>query len=315
MSYSDSMGTDDVGALIPEEVSKDIIKSVSIKSAAMNLMTRARMTRKQSRLPVMSALPEAYFVASGGGLKQTSKAAWSNKYLIAEEIAVIVPIPEEYLEDSEFDIWGEIKPKIAEAFAVKIDGATLFGTNKPSTWGLDVYHHALAAGNAVVRGAVGGQDVAGDVSDVMALVENDGFDVNGHAARRAMKATFRNLRDDNGQPIFTPGIPNKEPATLWGEPISYVSNAAWVTANSSLLTGDWSQAVFATRQDITYKMLDQSAIFDDEGNLIFNFAQQDMVGLRCVGRFAYQVVNAVNREGVYADQSPFGILHPTAWTP
>jgi HK97 family phage major capsid protein len=59
----------------------------------------------------------------------------------------------------------------------------------------------------------------------MALVENDGFDVNGHAARRAMRATFRNLRDDNGQPIFAPGIPNKEPATLWGEPLNYVSNA------------------------------------------------------------------------------------------
>lgn len=313
MAYNDQIGSSDVSPLIPEEVANEIISSVEVKSAAMQLMRKARMTRAQQRLPVMSALPTAYFVASGGGLKQTSKAAWANKQLVAEEIAVIVPIPEAYLDDAEFDIWGEVKPKIAEAFAIAIDGAVLFGINKPTTWGTDVYHDAVAAGNAVVRGAVGGQDVAGDTSDVMALVENDGFDVNGHVARRSMRAVFRNLRDDNGQPIFAPGIPNKEPATLWGEPLHYVSNAGWDATNAALMTGDWSQAIFATRQDITYKMLTEASIHDEEGALVYNFAQQDMVGLRCVGRFAYQIANAVNREGTYGSQSAFGVLHPTGW--
>ncbi len=160
MSFTDSITNDDVGALIPEEVAGSILQNVEVKSAAMQLMRKARMTRAQQRLPVLSALPTAYFVASGGGLKQTSKAAWANKYLVAEEIAVIIPIPEAYLDDAEFDVWGEIKPKIAEAFAVAIDGAVLFGTNKPDTWGLDVYAHAIAAGNAVVRGAVGGRRFA-----------------------------------------------------------------------------------------------------------------------------------------------------------
>lgn len=313
MPYNDSMSGSDVGALIPEEIATSIISGIEITSAAMRLMRRARMSRAQQRLPVLSALPTAYFVAGGGGLKQTTKMAWANKYLVAEEIAVIVPIPEAYLDDAEFDIWGEVKPKIAEAFAVAIDGAVLFGTNKPDTWGTDVYTHAVTAGNDVVRGAVGGQDVAGDVSDTMALVENDGFDINGHVARRSMRAVFRNLRDDNGQPIFAPGIPNKEPATLWGEPLQYISNAAWDAANASLITGDWNQAIFATRQDISYKMLTEASIHDDEGNLVYNFAQQDMVGLRCVGRFAYQVANAINREGTFSGQSPFGVLHPTGW--
>lgn len=314
MAYNDSMSTTDVGPLIPEEVAGEIIKNVGVHSAAMKLMRKARMSRAQSRMPVMSALPTAYFVASGGGLKQTTKAAWANKYLVAEEIAVIVPIPEAYLDDSEFDIWGEIKPAIAEAFAVAIDAAVLFGTNKPDTWGKDVYQHGVDAGNAIVRGAVSGQDIAGDVSDLMTFVENDGFDVNGFAARRSLRGAFRNLRDDNGQPIFSPSVTQKEGGQLWGENIEYVSNAAFDTGNASLLTGDWNQAIFATRQDITYKMLTEASIHDDTGALVYNFAQQDMVGLRCVGRFAYQVANAVNREGVYASQSPFGVLHPTGWT-
>lgn len=314
MPFNDNMGSADVASLIPEEVANEIISGIEIESAALSLMRRARMSRAQQRMPVLSALPTAYFVAGGGGLKQTTKMAWSNKYLVAEEIAVIVPIPEAYLDDAEFDIWGEVKPKIAEAFAVAIDGAVLFGTNKPTTWGTDVMTHAATAGNSVVRGAIGTQDVAGDVSDLMVMVENDGHDVNGHAARRSMRGAFRNLRDDNGQPIFTAGIPNKEPATLWGEPIKYVSNAAWDTVNAALLTGDWNQAIFATRQDITYKTLDQASIHDEDGQLVYNFAQQDMVGLRCVGRFAYQVANSINREGTLSGQSPFGVLRPTGWT-
>lgn len=315
MGYTDSIGSSDASALIPDEVAAEIISGVEVKSAALSLMRRARMSSAQTKMPVMSALPTAYFVASGGGLKQTSKVSWANKTLTAEEIAVIVPIPEAYLDDANFDIWGEVKPKVEEAFAVALDAAVLFGINKPDSWGTSVYAHAVAAGNEVIRGAVGGQDIAGDVSDVMALVENDGFDVNGHAARRNLRAAFRNLRDDNGQPIFTTAIPNGPPATLWGEPVQYISNAAWSNALASLLTGDWNQAIVATRQDLTFKMLDQASIHDDEGQLVYNFAQQDMVGLRCVGRFAYQVVNSVNREGVYSGQSPFGVLHPTGYTP
>lgn len=313
--YDDSITDSDVSALIPETTANEIISGVEIKSAAMQLMRKVRMSRRQHRMPVLSALATAYFVASGGGLKQTTKLAWANKWLNAEEIAVIVPIPESYIDDSEFPIWGQVKPKIIEAFAVALDGAVLFGIDKPTNWGTDVYHHAIAAGNAIVRGAVGGQDVAGDVSDVMALVENDGFDITGHAAKRSMRAAFRNLRDDNGQPIFASGIPNKEPATLWGEPLNYISNAAWDAVNASLLTGDWSNAILATRQDIDWKILEESAIFNDQGELIYNFAQQDMVGLRCTARYAYEVVNAINREGVYSGQSPFGVLHPTSWTP
>lgn len=313
MAYNDAIDGSGVSALVPEDVSNDVISGVRVKSAAMQLARQARMTTAQNRLPVLAALPSAYFVASGGGLKKTTKAAWANKFLIAEEIAAIVPIPEAYLDDSSFDVWGEVKPLMEEAIAICLDGAVLFGINKPDTWGMDVYSHAMAAGNAVVRGAIGTQDVAGDVSDVMGLVENDGFDVNGHVARRTLRAVLRNLRDDNGQPIFSPGLTAGTPGTLWGEQLQYASNASFDLTNALLLTGDWNQAILATRQDITYKVLDQATLTDEDGNVTFNLAQQDMVALRVVARFAWQVVNVINREGAYDGQSPFGVLHPTGW--
>lgn len=57
-----------------------------------------------------------------------------NKYITAEEIAVIIPIPEAVLDDAEYDIWAELKPSIISAFGKVIDGAVLFSTEKPTSW-------------------------------------------------------------------------------------------------------------------------------------------------------------------------------------
>lgn len=74
------------------------------------------MTRAQLRMPVLSGLITANFVTGDTGLKQTSEVAWQNKYINAAELAVIVPIPETVLDDVDYDVWGEIRPRIVEAF-------------------------------------------------------------------------------------------------------------------------------------------------------------------------------------------------------
>ena len=79
-------------------------------------------------------LPIAYFVNGDTGQKKTTKQAWDKKFITAEEIAVIVPIPEAVLDDAEYDIWAEVKPRVTEAFGKVIDGAILFDVDKPSTW-------------------------------------------------------------------------------------------------------------------------------------------------------------------------------------
>ena len=316
MAYNDSIGGDDVASLIPEETANEILQGVIRQSAAFNLMKQVRMSTSQFKMPVLSALPMAHFVAANGGMKQTSKMMWDKKMLVAEELAVIVPIPEAYLDDAEFDIWGEVRPRIEEAFGMAIDAAVFFGINKPDSWGNAIVPAAAAAGNSIIRGAVANQDVAGDVSDAMSLVENDGFDVNGHAARKSLRGAFRNLRDENGNPIFVPSIREGEGSTLWGERLNYVSNQAWVNSQADLVTGDFNQAILATRQDLTFKFLDQATIFDDEGNVIYNFAQQDMIGMRVVGRFAYQVANPLTGEAANIEsQFPFAVLRPTGFTP
>lgn len=109
--YTSVIDRSDVGALIPEDVSRTIIQGLPASSVALTSFRRATMSRAQQRLPVLSVLPVAYWVDGDTGLKQTTEQNWANKYLDARELAVIVPIPQAVLDDADFDIWGEVRPR------------------------------------------------------------------------------------------------------------------------------------------------------------------------------------------------------------
>lgn len=321
-TYSATPGTH---PLIPEDVSADIVKNTTIKSATLSMFKHRTMTTSEQRMPVLATKPTAYFVTGDTGLKQTTSMSWTNKFLDAEELAVIIPVPEKLLDDVKYDLWGEIKPEIEEALGVALDAAILFGGNKPSSWPSDISTAAIAAGNTVTQAT--GIDVADDINSVMSAVEADGYEVNGFFMRNSMKAELRGLRDANNQFIFQPGgqgLTNTVyKGTIYGE--KAVSSLAGIfeiedagtygrSANSvKLIAGDWTQGIIGVRQDITWKMLDQAAIFDNQGALVFNLPQQDMVAMRVVCRYAFQVPNPLTRmQSTEANRYPFSVLRDAA---
>ena len=126
-----------VEALIDTQVANEIFEGVVRESKALSMFRRLpNMTSDKTKLRVLDSLPIAYFVdeSTNNGRKNITKMAWDKKYITAEEIAVIVPIPEAVLDDSEYDIWAEVRPRIVEAFGKVIDGAILFDVNKPDSW-------------------------------------------------------------------------------------------------------------------------------------------------------------------------------------
>jgi len=129
MPYSNILSRADATDLIPAEMASEIIKAVAASNPLLSLARRLPdMSRAQRDMPVMSALATAYFVTGDTGLKQTSEVNWTGVHVTAEEIACIVPIPEAVLDDSAYDIWGEVKPALVEAFGVAIAQAVLYGT-------------------------------------------------------------------------------------------------------------------------------------------------------------------------------------------
>jgi HK97 family phage major capsid protein len=271
-------------ALIPTQYSTQIIQGVAEGSAVMRLARRLpNMTTRQTIMPVLDALLTAGFVNGDTGMKPTSKVSWANKTITAEEIAVIVPIPEAVLDDAQYDIWGEVRPRIVEAIGRVFDAAVLFGTNKPASWPTGLVAQTVAAGN-VVDASVNVGDIYDEilgVGGVMALVEQDGYFVDGHVADITMAAQLRGLRDLDGRPLFLTSMQQAGDYTLGGSPIYFPRNGTWDAATALMVSGDWTNLVYAMRQDITYKMLTEATIFDTDGvTPIYSLAQQDMVAIR-----------------------------------
>ena len=145
MAIIDRSGAD---VLIPEENAREIIQMVPETSTVMRLMRRLPDMGTNTRMiPVLSALPMSYFVDGDIGYKQTTAQAWENVKLYAEEIACIVPIPTNVLDDSDYDIWANVLPRLTEAIGATFDKAVFFGLNKPDNFPDGIVPGAIRAGN------------------------------------------------------------------------------------------------------------------------------------------------------------------------
>ncbi len=325
MAYDGLLDRSGLDALIPEEATKEILSAVPEGSAVMRLAKRLpNMASGVRRLPVLSVLPVVNFVGEKGrspqtfdAIKQSTEAAWENKFLYAEELACIVPIPENVLDDSDYDIWGELRPQIVAAIGAKVDAALIFGTSDvdvPVNWPDGVLVQ-MPASHIVALGT--GADLYDDImgiDGVIAKVEEDGYFVNGHLAALSLRAKLRALRDGGtGFPIFNQNMQSVTPYTLDGQQLEFPRNGAFDPSQALLISGDWDQLVYSIRKDITYKLLTEGVITDNSTprQIIHNLAQDDMVALRVTFRMAWQLPNPLNRiNSDNATRYPFAALAP-----
>ena len=291
----------DVDSLIETQVANEIFEGVIKDSKALSMFKRLpNMTSDKTKLRVLDSLPVAYFVdeSTNNGRKNTTKMAWDKKFINAAELAVIVPIKENVLNDASIDIWSEVRPRIVEAFAKKIDNAMFFGVDKPTDWRKGLVPSVIDAGAEVTETG----KLYSDINDVMTKVEESGYEVNGILGGVGLKGKFRMMTDTTGQPLNTTEIGSIRRA--------FMDNGVWDKSKSTLIAGDFSQAVYAIRQDVTYKILDQAVIQDTDGSILYNLAQDDMVALRVVMRLGWEIPNPVNALNGTETRFPFASLKP-----
>ena len=292
----------DVDSLIETQVANEIFEGTVRQSKALSMFRRLpNMTSDKTKLRVLDSLPVAYFVdeSTNNGRKNITKMAWDKKFINAAELAVIVPIKENVLNDTSIDIWAEVKPRIVEAFAKKIDNAMFFGVDKPTDWRDGLVPSVINAGAEVTETG----KLYSDINDVMTKVEESGYEVNGLIGGVGLKGKFRMMTDTTGQPLQTTEIGSIQR--------NFMDNGVWDKTKSTLVAGDFKQAVYAIRQDVTYKVLDQAIIQDpSSGEILYNLAQEDMVALRVVMRLGWEIPNPVNALNETEARFPFASLKP-----
>ncbi len=314
MAFNNVISRTDEQALIPEEVAAGVISRVVQQSAALTMFRRIPVSRAQVRIPIVSALPTAYFVTGDTGLKQTTEVNWTNRYLNIEEIAAIVPIPEAVINDTAFDVWGEIQPLLAEAIGRTFDAAVFFGTNAPASYPVGINAAAAAAGNSFTEASLAAAGAFfGDLDAAIALLESDGYEPTGYVAAMSAKGRFRAARSTQGERLdenrLAPDLNMVD-----GSPIAYPMRGLFPTGgvagtNVRLMAMEREQFIVGVRQDITYKLLDQAVIQDNTGAIVYNLAQQDMVAMRVVFRAGWQVSNVISYDQqIEANRFPAAVL-------
>lgn len=314
MPFNNITSRTDASALIPEEVARDIISATTAESAVLTRFRRIPVGRNQVRLPILSALPVAYWVAGDTGLKQTTEINWANKFLNVEEAATILPVPDAVVADMEANVWDEAMPYLVEAFGRLVDETVFFGVNAPASFPTNINAAAAAAGNSVTEGSAATAGAFyGDVDKLYGVVEDDGFDVNGFVAARSARTKLRAARDSQGQKLDL-GRVGGDLASIDGNAISYPMRGLFPTGgaagtNVRMFAGDWDQFILGVRQDIQVDVFNQGVIQDNTGAIVYNLMQQDMTAIRLTFRLGWQVSNQINRDApTEASRYPVGVL-------
>ena len=295
----------DASALIPEQVMTEIFKEAQKYSKVLQLFRRLpNMTSDKMRLKVVDSLPVAYWVneSTNNGRKSTTKMAWDNVWLTAEELAVIVPIKDNVLADADVDIWEQVKPELAKAIGKKIDQAVLFGVDAPTSFGAGVIPTIVSKSKAVTETG----KLYSDINDVMTAVEESGYEVTGLLGGVGLKGKFRMMTDTTGQPLNTTEIGSLNRA--------FVDNGAWDKTVATLIAGDFNEAVYAIRQDVTFDVFKEGVIQNPDGSIAYNLMQEDMSALRVVFRFGTAIPNPVNSLDGTETRYPFAALVPEETT-
>lgn len=303
---------EDVATLIQEEYSDTLLSTAEAQSAALTGFETVPLGTKITNAPVLTTLPEAKWVSESAtapeGRKPTSKAIWGNKRFVVEEIAVIVPVHEDTLEDADDTMIAKITALGGTAIGKKLDEAVLFGVDKPATWlSPDLLAAATAAGNIFqVSPTPGADDLAGSIFQAAGAVADSGADPTTILSASGLRFRLANLRSADGQAIYsrTLGEGGLVTDSIAGLDAAFVKNGAWDNTLASAIVADRSRVLIGVRQDVTVKFLDQATV---DG---INLAERDMVAFRFKARYAYVLGNTINASGELSE--PAAAVTPAA---
>ena len=323
--------------IIEDSVANEIIQHVPQNSNVMQLARRLpNMPSRVHSIPVLDMLPVAYFVSEYGRnpdgtptdsttLKKTTKVKWDRVRLYAEEIAVIVPVPQSVLDDARFPIWENVRPLVTEAIGQLFDRAVIWGENAPDQWPDSVVERAIDLQNYVIH-----SDSSSDHADlydellgdggVISLLEQQVYMPTGYIANLGTKGKLRGLREQDaagnhtGQSLFKPTPQESTQYALEGNPILFPTNGVILPDDEALLiAGAWNELVYSIRQDISFQVFDTGVIQNAQGEIVFNLLQQDMKALRVVMRAAWAVPNPISRIKGRDERFPFSALMQEDW--
>lgn len=214
-----SVGNDTTGGyLAPSEYVREITKGITEISAPRALV-RVRTTGSKSiLLPKRTGQFAAQRVSEQGTRSETTGLTWGMVEIMAPEMYALVDISQQNLEDSAFDLEGELSMEFVEQFAVKEGTEFVSGTGIGEMEGI-LTNTSVGTSNSGSAGTVA--DADGQANGLITLKHaiKTGYARNGTwIMNRTTLGSVRKLKDADKNYIWMPGIALGKPNTIDGDP-------------------------------------------------------------------------------------------------
>ena len=301
--------------VLPIEYAREIIRGVVGRSKALELGRRLPdMKGKTLKLNVLSSLPVAGWVKNSATPNNTnyeiknkpiSDLAWQGVDVVAEEIAVIVPVSLNTLKDVE-DFGVELVPELTEqvvgAFQKVIDETVFFGENSPWSGYAGIVAGATTAGATVRWDGESGLSFYNAINDAMEYVEDSGYIPTAILGGPSLNSAFRKT-------ITTLGILAGDQGEIGALPRHIDLTGGFYQGDAFAIVGDFRYLVYAFREEMDMRLLSEATLVDPAtGYALYNLAQQDMIAFRFTMRLGVALPNPVNRVNSTASRYPFAII-------
>lgn len=223
-----TVGDDTTGGfLAPPEFVQTITKGI-IEFSPMREIARVRSTGRRSvQVPRRTGTFSAQWVSETGTRSETQGLQYGLEEVAVHEMYGLVDVSSQDIEDSVFDLEGELQTEFSEQFGVT-EGS------------------AFISGDAVGKpeGFLNNSDISTVVSGNASAITADGlFDLfyalkTGHTRNaqfvmnRSTIKEVRKLKDSNNQYLWQPSLAAGEPPTLLGAPVTEMTDMPDIAASA-----------------------------------------------------------------------------------
>lgn len=277
-------GTDNIGGyLVPLEYGNELIGTINQYGFTRQNATIKKMTRDKMNFATVSTDIVAYNPSEGAQIT-ASNYIFGQVQLDTTKYATLVPVTNDLLADSAYDLQSEVLKSSAIGFA-----------NKEDTLCINALSGATLAVSAVAGAAFStsmtGQYGYGKLIDTIATLEGSNTNYIRNAKwlmSPTTKATLRKIVDTTGQPVLQ-SAQGGQPETLLGYPIitSNLMPASSVTGGSGqsrvMFFGNFENVYFGDRQSMDIYVGREGTVGSD------NMLEKDMSAFRCTERVDVKV--------------------------
>jgi HK97 family phage major capsid protein len=240
------------GFLAPPEFTTDIIKAW-IPYSPIRDYVRVRQTSNRSiQQPKRNATITAQWVGEKTTRTELTGYSLGRIEIPTNEMYALVLVSEQDLEDTQFDLEGELRGEFSEQFGVAEGKALLTGDASMQPQGI-LTHPSIAIDKSGTNGVITPDTLVSHVYNILDPYVNN--------ARMYFKRTtlgaIRQLKDSQNRYLWEPGLNGAEAATILGMPYTTLPDMPSVgTGANIILTGDVNRGyTLVQRVGITFKRL------------------------------------------------------------